>query len=83
MKPLTWKRKFSKGDVLIMLSDGLPEAENELGELYDYDRVKDFITKNSFKTAKEIKENMIGEVDRWLNGRVPDDDVSIVVIKKK
>ena len=77
------KRKFSKGDVLIMLSDGLPEAENELGELYDYDRVKDFITKNSFKTAKEIKENMIGEVDRWLNGRVPDDDVSIVVIKKK
>ena len=54
-----------------MLSDGLPEAENELGELYDYDRVKRFHNKNSFKTAKEIKENMIGEVDRWLNGRVP------------
>jgi len=25
---------------------------------------------------------MIGEVDIWLDGRVPDDDVSIVVIKK-
>jgi len=25
---------------------------------------------------------MIGEVDIWLDGRVPDDDVSIVVVKK-
>ena len=33
------KRKFNKGDVLVLLSDGLPEAENESGELYDYERV--------------------------------------------
>ena len=76
------KKKFNKDDVLVMLSDGLPEAENDAGELYDYKRVMKLITKNATKTAEEIKDKMIGEVDIWLDGRVPDDDVSIVVIKK-
>ena len=76
------KKKFNKGDVLVMLSDGLPEAENDAGELYDYERVMELINKNASKTAEEIKDKMIGEVDIWLDGKVPDDDVSIVVIKK-
>ena len=76
------KKKFNKGDVLVMLSDGLPEAENDAGELYDYERVMELINKNASKTAEEIKDKMIGEVDIWLDGKVPDDDVSIVVVKK-
>ena len=76
------KKKFNKGDVLVMLSDGLPEAENDAGELYDYERVMELINKNASKTAEEIKDKMIGEVDIWLDGKVPDDDVSIVIVKK-
>ena len=76
------KKKFNKGDVLVMLSDGLPEAENDAGELYDYERVMELINKNASKTAEEIKDKMIGEVDIWLDGKVPDDDVSVIVIKK-
>ena len=76
------KRKFSKGDVLVLLSDGLPEAENNAGELYDYDRVVKLITKNATKSAEELKNKLIGEVDIWLKGGIPDDDVTIVVIKK-
>ena len=76
------KRKFSKGDVLVLLSDGLPEAENTAGELYDYERVANLINKNATKSAEELKNKLIGEVDIWLNGGIPDDDVTIVVIKK-
>ena len=76
------KRKFSKGDVLVLLSDGLPEAENDAGELYDYERVVDLINKNASKSAEELKNKLIGEVDIWLKGGIPDDDVTIVVIKK-
>ena len=65
-----------------MLSDGLPEAENSSGELYDYDRVLNLITKNSKKSSEEIRDKLISEVDRWLDGGIPDDDVTIVVIKK-
>jgi sigma-B regulation protein RsbU (phosphoserine phosphatase) len=76
------KRKFNKGDVLVLLSDGLPEAENDSGELYDYDRVIKLINKNASKSAEELKDKLIGEVDIWLKGGIPDDDVTIVVIKK-
>jgi sigma-B regulation protein RsbU (phosphoserine phosphatase) len=76
------KRKFKKGDVLVLLSDGLPEAENDSGELYDYDRVIKLINKNASKSAEELKDKLIGEVDIWLKGGIPDDDVTIVVIKK-
>ena len=76
------KRKFSKGDVLVLLSDGLPEAENDAGDLYDYERVEDIITKYASKSAEELKSKLIGEVDIWLKGGIPDDDVTIVVIKK-
>ena len=76
------KRKFSKGDVLVLLSDGLPEAENDAGELYDYERVVNLINKNASKSAEELKNKLIGEVDIWLKGGIPDDDVTIVVIKK-
>ena len=76
------KRKFNKGDVLVLLSDGLPEAENDAGELYDYERVIDLISKNASKSAEELKSKLIGEVDIWLKGGIPDDDVTIVVIKK-
>ena len=76
------KRDFKKGDVLVMLSDGLPEAENSKGELYDYDRVLNLITKFSKNSAKDIRNKLISEVDRWLDGDIPDDDVTIVVIKK-
>ena len=76
------KRKFNKGDVLVLLSDGLPEAENDAGELYDYERVIDLISKNASKSAEELKSKLIGEVDIWLKGGIPEDDVTIVVIKK-
>ena len=38
-------KKFQKDDVLIMLSDGLPEAVNKDNEMYDYDRINLFIRK--------------------------------------
>ena len=65
-----------------MLSDGLPEAENSSGELYDYERVIKLINENATKSAEEIKNKLIGEVDIWLDGNVPEDDVTFVIIKK-
>ena len=56
--------------MLVLLSDGLPEAENSLGELYDYERVVKLINENANKSAEEIKNKLIGEVDIWLDGNV-------------
>ncbi len=75
--------KFKKDDVLIMLSDGLPEAVNKNNEMYDYERIREFILKNISKSADEIKTLLLQELDNWMDGIIPDDDVTFVVVKRK
>ena len=75
-------KKFSKGDVLVMISDGLPEAPNKNGDLLDYQAVKECVEKNSLKSAEEIKNELVKLSDNWLDGIHNPDDITIVVCKK-
>ena len=75
-------RSFESGDVLIQLSDGLPEAPNSKGELYDYDRLKSLIQASGQLSAQKIIDVLIESVDQWLEGNRNPDDITLVVIKK-
>ena len=75
-------RSFESGDVLIQLSDGLPEAPNAKGELYDYDRLKALIQASGHLSAQQIIDVLIESVDQWLEGNRNPDDITLVVIKK-
>ncbi len=75
-------RSFESGDVLIQLSDGLPEAPNAKGELYDYDRLKALIQSSGHLSAQQIIDVLIESVDQWLEGLRNPDDITLVVIKK-
>ena len=76
-------KKFGKDDVLVMISDGLPEAPNKKGELLDYEAVKKCIEENSYKSANEIKNELVKLSETWLDGIHNPDDITIVVCKKK
>jgi hypothetical protein len=75
-------RTFESGDVLIQLSDGLPEAPNAKGELYDYDQLKSLIQASGHLSAQQIIDVLIESVDQWLEGNRNPDDITLVVIKK-
>jgi len=76
-------RSFEIGDVLIQLSDGLPEAPNSKGEMYDYDRLRALIQTSCHLTSKEIINVLMQSVDQWLEGKHNPDDITLVVTKKK
>ena len=76
-------KDFNKNDIIVMLSDGLPEAINKNNEMYDYERLREFILKNISKSADEIKDLLLNELNKWMDGVIPDDDVTFVVVKKK
>jgi serine phosphatase RsbU (regulator of sigma subunit) len=65
------------------LSDGLPEAPNLLGEMYDYERLRLLIEDNGHKTAQGMIDALMASVDEWLQGQHNPDDITLVVIKKK
>ena len=66
---------------MIILSDGLPEAPNLSGDLFDYQKLQDLISTYGNKTAKEIIDNLVREADKWLAGENNPDDITLVVIK--
>ena len=72
---------FSSGDILVIISDGLPEAPNLAGELFDYQKLQDLISTFGSKTAQEIIDQLMIEADAWLSGNHNPDDITLVVIK--
>jgi len=75
--------KLNSNDALVLISDGLPECVNHEGEMLDYEPVKDCIAANGNKTAQGIIESLIDLGDDWMSGLMNDDDITLVVVKKK
>jgi len=77
-----FKVAFHPGDVMVMISDGLPELPDSKNEILDYDKVYRCIKENAEKSADEIKGSLVSLSDDWANGIMNPDDITIVVIKK-
>ena len=74
---------LESNDALVLISDGLPECVNHDGEMLDYDAVKECIESNGNKSAEGIIDSLIDLGDEWMAGLMNDDDITLVVIKKK
>jgi len=74
---------FNAGDILVIISDGLPEAPNLAGELFDYQKLQDLIATYGSFTAQEVIDQLMIEADSWLAGNHNPDDITLVVIKHK
>jgi hypothetical protein len=74
---------FNPGDILVIISDGLPEAPNLAGELFDYQKLQDLIATFGNLTAQEVIDQLMVEADNWLSGKHNPDDITLVVIKHK
>jgi hypothetical protein len=74
---------FNAGDILVIISDGLPEAPNLAGELFDYKKLQDLIATYGNLSAQEVIDQLMVEADSWLSGNHNPDDITLVVIKHK
>ena len=74
---------LGSGDVVVMMSDGLPERFNREGEMFDYSRTMETVAKAALRSPREIIECLVGAGETWANGRPQDDDVTFVVLKVK
>ncbi len=75
-------RSFESVDILVQLSDGLPEAPNSKGEMYDYEKLKNLILSTVHLPSKEIIDVLMKSVDEWMEGQHNPDDITLVVTKK-
>ena len=58
------------------------DSDNYSGEMLDYEAVKNCIQNNGKKSSEEILDRLIKLGDNWMDGKMNEDDITIVVIKK-
>ena len=74
---------LSKGDCLLMLSDGMPELRNDKDEMFGYERLASHFGQVADKSPDEIIEHLKNAGSNWVDDSDPDDDVTFVVVKMK
>jgi serine phosphatase RsbU (regulator of sigma subunit) len=72
---------LSGGDIVVLMSDGLPERFNHAGEMFDYSRTVESLLRAAARSPREIIEHLVNAGESWANGRPQDDDVTFVVLK--
>lgn len=74
---------LSSGDALLMMSDGMPELQNNEGEMFGYERITAHFKQIAENSPEEIISQFKNAGLDWGNGKDPDDDVTFVVIKMR
>jgi len=69
------------GDILLLYTDGVVEAENEAEEMFGRQRLEDFVRANAAMSARELCEQLCAELTRFSRRAYPEDDTTIVVAK--
>jgi serine phosphatase RsbU (regulator of sigma subunit) len=75
--------KISKGDTILLLSDGMPELQNENGEMFGYEKLNEKFGEIARNKPEEIITELKETAASWVNDKDPGDDVTFVVIKVK
>ncbi|MEJ2219933.1 MAG: PP2C family protein-serine/threonine phosphatase [Desulfobacterales bacterium] len=74
-------RKIIPGQIIMMGTDGIWEAQSPQGDMFGKDRFKDIIRNNAGRPAKDIVNAVIEEVDRFCLPLEKSDDVTLVITK--
>ena len=75
--------RLASGDLLVICSDGFPEASNHAGELYGYERLLQAIDANHSKPVHEIAALLSHAISEFAAGCEQSDDQTLIVIKGK
>lgn len=75
--------QLAEGDVVVLFTDGVPEARDRGNALYGYDSPRDLIAglETTKLTADEIVRIVVADVERFSGTAEQSDDMAVVVIK--
>jgi serine phosphatase RsbU (regulator of sigma subunit) len=71
------------GDGVVLYSDGITEAENEVGKFYGLERLCDVVSQHWAKSAEEIKQAVVDDVRQFIGQQTVYDDLTLLVLKQK
>lgn len=72
---------LNSGDVILLYSDGITEAENPLGECFSEERLLSLLDQWRDQSSDALLERLMNQVLRWSSGTDVSDDISALLIE--
>ena len=74
---------LNPGDIVILYTDGITEAENYLGKHYGLEKLCAVVQQNWKESANDIRQAVIGDLRSHIGVEKVYDDITLVVLKQK
>jgi sigma-B regulation protein RsbU (phosphoserine phosphatase) len=74
--------QVAKGCTLVVCSDAVTEAENEMNAPFGLDRLKRMVATMPFVGAKQMPETIVQSLTDWRGGNTLEDDLTVVALKR-
>ena len=74
--------QLSRGDVVVMYSDGITEAEDTFGSPFDEAGLQAIVDGRGWATAKELGWAVFESVERHADGRRLQDDLTVLAVRR-
>jgi sigma-B regulation protein RsbU (phosphoserine phosphatase) len=68
------------GDLLVLYTDGIIEAENERAEEYGWERLRDVLHRSRSLPCAQIRRAVLKDQGRFTSGQ-PTDDRTLVIVR--
>jgi sigma-B regulation protein RsbU (phosphoserine phosphatase) len=84
-KDMTWEQRTAQlapGDVLVLYSDGVTEAQDDQEEFFDEERLLEVGQANLGRSAQQIQDTILAEVDRFVGDAPQVDDITLMVLAR-
>ena len=74
--------QLDKGDILVVYSDGLTDAENPQGEMFGEHRLLDIIRREAPSGSHAVEQRFLNAIEDFTQGTPQTDDITFVVVEK-
>jgi serine phosphatase RsbU (regulator of sigma subunit) len=74
--------RLCKGDILVVYSDGLTDAENPQGEMLGEERLREIIRREAHSGSKAVEHAFLNAIEEFTQGMPQTDDITFMVVEK-
>jgi serine phosphatase RsbU (regulator of sigma subunit) len=81
-----WRQKevrMSPGDVLVLYTDGITEAQNPNEVFFEEDRMIESVLRKMGGTAQQILDGLLTDVQHFVGPAPRQDDIAMIVIRRE
>jgi serine phosphatase RsbU (regulator of sigma subunit) len=74
--------RLDKGDILVVYSDGLTDAQNPQEEMFGEERLLRIIRQEAPSGSQALEERFLKAIEEFIQGMPQTDDITFVVVEK-